>query len=761
MASPESQDIPVNNLAPFSGEDRTARRVRRPWLLLSGAVSIVVALALLVPKQPASLRPDEKVVARLRFTPVGAEGNAADRQTHDKIITSQVISAALSRADVQQLDVLRNQPDPKSWLRDSLVIEPDLSAHEVAISLTGAEPQQLASLVNAVAQAAVQEAVEEQSKQRTEQLTEQTSRSERALADVRAAHAVVQRLAASLQIPDPNRIEERARAAQQELSESTSKHAQVLAQLATAEQRLEAHRSREVEAKRPPVSEAALAEALEADEVYTAQAQRVRRLQERLRQYEELFVDPQSEPSWIAVSQRLEELRPALEARRAEIRDQFVDHLRQSAPAASTTTLKTLQTEVTRLLNQEKNVREHKGHVQAETEQLAKAVEQLKVAQAAVTRAEALAQQLSTELNALQTAALPAAPFRVEQEAVASTAPPRNSNRLTRLGTATVALCIGCGLVYLGIWGKRRQPVYGQQPRQYATPAQTDRWLPRPGGSSEFDVIGELGGGSSCIVYKARQRLLNRFVALKVIVPDGRLGSEEEADIRAFVQTVARIRHPHILQIYALTRMDSRPCLVTELAEGGSLAEQLLSGPFEPHEAARLVEILARAIDSAHRAGVYHGDLKSSHILLMADGSPKIADFSLECWRDTTRNSVPGHLQTVYDAGRRAADIAALGAILNELLTGGALGQAAQQRAGTAPRHGIPRELHQIYRRCLDSDYGYTDAGELAADLQHYLVDEPIPTAPPRLAAGTPEPRSRRSASDRPASGWQPPDGRV
>ena len=95
---------------------------------------------------------------------------------------------------------------------------------------------------------------------------------------------------------------------------------------------------------------------------------------------------------------------------------------------------------------------------------------------------------------------------------------------------------------------------------------------------------------------------------------------------------VARLHHPHIVQIFAIGDSDGRPYFEMEYVAGGCLSDRLDGSPRATQDAARLVERLARAIHEAHRLGIVHRDLKPANILLTADGVPKIADFGLAKW---------------------------------------------------------------------------------------------------------------------------------
>src|SRR5262249_14723284 len=123
------------------------------------------------------------------------------------------------------------------------------------------------------------------------------------------------------------------------------------------------------------------------------------------------------------------------------------------------------------------------------------------------------------------------------------------------------------------------------------------------------------------------------------LLPDSGAGAAELARFRREAEAVAALRHANFVHIYDIGEHDHRPFFVLEFVEGGSLARKLLGGPLPPIQAAEFVQTLARAMHCAHQNGIIHRDLKASNILLMADGTPRIADFGL-----AKRVDAPGDL---------------------------------------------------------------------------------------------------------------------
>jgi WD40 repeat protein len=278
--------------------------------------------------------------------------------------------------------------------------------------------------------------------------------------------------------------------------------------------------------------------------------------------------------------------------------------------------------------------------------------------------------------------------------------------------------------------------------------------LPRVAG---YDLLDVLGRGGMGVVYKARQLALNRLVALKMIRASGHAGEQELARFRAEAEAVARLQHPHVVQIYEVGEQDGLPYFSLEYLDGGSLHAKLAGTPQPPPEAAALVETLARAMHAAHERGIVHRDLKPANVLLSADGQSKVGDFGLAKYLDAdsgqTRTGqvlgTPSYMAPEQAAGRTRdvgpwTDTYALGAILYEALTGRPPFQGANVRdtleqvctqepvppARLQPR--LPRDLNTICLKCLQKEpkKRYASALALAEDLGRFQRGEPIVARP-------------------------------
>jgi hypothetical protein len=280
--------------------------------------------------------------------------------------------------------------------------------------------------------------------------------------------------------------------------------------------------------------------------------------------------------------------------------------------------------------------------------------------------------------------------------------------------------------------------------------------LPRIPG---YDVLAELGRGGMGVVYKARQVGFNRLVALKMLLSGAHAGDEERERFLREAESVARLKHPGIVDVYAFGELDGCPYFSLEYLEGGSLAERLGGRPLAPREAAVLAAELARAVHYAHREGIVHRDLKPANVLLTADGRPKITDFGLAKRLDVEGRTqtgavmgTPGYMAPEQAEGKGRAigphtDVYALGAVLYEMLTGRPpfraattldtllLVLSAQPMPPRDVNPHVPADLETICLKCLakDPEQRYASARRLAEDLDCFLKGEaPVHAKPTR-----------------------------
>jgi tRNA A-37 threonylcarbamoyl transferase component Bud32 len=219
-----------------------------------------------------------------------------------------------------------------------------------------------------------------------------------------------------------------------------------------------------------------------------------------------------------------------------------------------------------------------------------------------------------------------------------------------------------------------------EQVEPKASSSPSDQLSHVPGGRYELQQV--LARGATGVVYRGRDKELNRLVAVKELSPDWADHPSMAARFEREAQVLANLTHPNIVQLFDLIHEEGRMWMAMELIEGGSLAELLTSrGPLPMEEVVRLGALLARALDAAHQQDVVHRDFKPGNVLLTYGGVPKITDFGLakvaEKGAKLTQTGVilgsPVYMSpeqiACSDVDRRT-DIYALGVTLYELLTG-------------------------------------------------------------------------------------------
>jgi WD40 repeat protein len=299
-----------------------------------------------------------------------------------------------------------------------------------------------------------------------------------------------------------------------------------------------------------------------------------------------------------------------------------------------------------------------------------------------------------------------------------------------------------------------------------------------------YEILGVLGSGAMGIIYKARHRGLGRTVALKVLRPDLWAGEEAEPRLRREAEALARVQHPHIVQIYEVgVAAGDQPYLALEYVSGGTLTDRLRAGPMRLREVVEMVRVVALAVHAAHEEGLVHRDLKPANILLAEAGGqktedgeqragkekmtpaslpspvPKVTDFGLVKRLDQSDLSrtgellgTPNYMAPEQAAGRKdigpPADVYALGAILYEGLTGhppfqGENAIAVLTQASSAEpvppsrfRHTVSRDLEAVVLKCLEKApaHRYASTAALADDLGRYLAGQPTRARPLSMA---------------------------
>ncbi|MHC1769466.1 MAG: protein kinase [Verrucomicrobiia bacterium] len=273
----------------------------------------------------------------------------------------------------------------------------------------------------------------------------------------------------------------------------------------------------------------------------------------------------------------------------------------------------------------------------------------------------------------------------------------------------------------------------------------------------DYELLEEIGRGGMGVVYRARQRSLNRVVAIKMMA----FGPNSYPDLvkrfRAEAVSAASLHHPNIVAIHEVGIHEDRHFFVMDYVEGQGLARLVGNQPLPVKRAAVYLQTIAEAVHYAHERGILHRDLKPSNVLIDAQDQPHVVDFGLaRQLKGDSELTVTGQVlgspqylppeQAAGQRGRvsRRTDVYALGATLYHLLTGRPPFQAESltqtldlvlHAEPVAPRllnPSVPRDLETICLKCLEKEPArrYPTAQALAEELARFLAGEPIQARP-------------------------------
>nr|WP_081613721.1 serine/threonine-protein kinase [Rhodopirellula sallentina] len=269
----------------------------------------------------------------------------------------------------------------------------------------------------------------------------------------------------------------------------------------------------------------------------------------------------------------------------------------------------------------------------------------------------------------------------------------------------------------------------------------------------DYTLLKVLGVGGMGVVYLAKQRDLDRLVAVKMIRSGMLAGKEEVRRFYTEAKAAARLRHPNIVAVHQFGRRAGHHFFSMQYIEGKDLQRVLKKGPLPPRRAAEIVRDVARAIEHAHSRGVLHRDLKPGNVMIGQNGQIHVTDFGLAKHVDadssltgsgaavgTPHYMAPEQAVGNSDGATHQSDIYSLGGILFAAIAGRPplVGDNIMQTLMRVAHHPAPplrsicphvdADLEAIVEKCLEKqpEQRYASAGKLADDLDSYLAGHSI-----------------------------------
>ena len=261
---------------------------------------------------------------------------------------------------------------------------------------------------------------------------------------------------------------------------------------------------------------------------------------------------------------------------------------------------------------------------------------------------------------------------------------------------------------------------------------------------NRYEILERIGTGGMAIVYKAKCHRLNRLVAIKILKSDLAQNEEFRRRFNAESQAVAQLSHPNIVSVYDVSRGGDMEYIVMELIDGITLKQYMEKrGRLNWRESLHFITQIMRGLSHAHSRGIIHRDIKPQNIMVLRDGSVKVADFGIACLADSAQTLTQEALGSVHyispeqargDRPDARSDIYSSGVVLYEMLTGrlpfegeSAVSVAIQHLSSIplAPREinpDIPEQLELICMKAMapDLEHRYQSADAMIADLEAF-----------------------------------------
>ena len=261
---------------------------------------------------------------------------------------------------------------------------------------------------------------------------------------------------------------------------------------------------------------------------------------------------------------------------------------------------------------------------------------------------------------------------------------------------------------------------------------------------NRYEILERIGTGGMAVVYKAKCHRLNRLVAIKILKADLAQDADFRRRFNAESQAVAQLSHPNIVSVYDVSRGGDTEYIVMELIDGITLKQYMEKrGQLNWRESLHFITQIMRGLSHAHSRGVIHRDIKPQNIMILRDGSVKVADFGIACLENSAQTLTQEALGSVHyispeqARGERTdprSDIYSAGVVLYEMLTGrlpfegDSAVSVAIQHLSSIPlppreiRSDIPEQMELICMRAMaaDPDKRYPSADAMIADLEAF-----------------------------------------
>lgn len=265
-----------------------------------------------------------------------------------------------------------------------------------------------------------------------------------------------------------------------------------------------------------------------------------------------------------------------------------------------------------------------------------------------------------------------------------------------------------------------------------------------------YEILEVIGTGGMAVVYKAMCHRLNRYVAVKILRDELANDEEFRQRFQTEAQAVAMLSHPNIVSVYDVSHSDDVEYIVMELIEGVTLMQYMKKkGALGWKEALHFAVQISKALEHAHEKGIVHRDIKPQNIMILKDGTIKVADFgiaALESAQEKKSDQTVGSVHYIAPEQARGeqpdprSDIYSLGVVLYEMLTGKMPydGDTAEQVAlkhitghAVPPQElnpDIPEELAEITLKAMNADINarYQSASELLHDLENFRKQQAV-----------------------------------